>query len=267
MFSKNKNIFLFIPVIFLNIIFVLGFFLIYIKTVSTSENIYFELLNSSDFFASLIYGLYISFLTIFLSCSLFLSIYYLLFLLKFKYTQDLNIWFLFLSIPILIPYSFCAFLMFLMFFPVGFFKDIMPFLVGTSYSIVIAYIYKIVPFLLLVTFPNLLKISKNEINLHKVYSSKSFHFFWYILIKRNFKVMFISLFVVFSYVFNAYEIPSILGSNIEKMPAIYVSELLGQYGINSTNYAYGSSLLYFLTTICFVPIFFLCYKIANKVLF
>lgn len=267
MFSKNKSFLLLIPAIFLNIIFIASFFLIFIKTISTNENIYYELLKRSDFFSSLLYGLQISFFTLLLSVTSYLLVYYMLFLLKFKYAQDLKAWFLFVSIPILIPYSFCAFLMFLLFFPVGIIKDFMPFLVGTSYSVVIAYAYKIVPFFILISFPNLLKISQNEISLHKIYSSNSFNFFWSILMKRNLKVMFIGLFIVFSYVYNAYEIPSILGSNIDKMPAVYVSELLGEYGLNSVNYAYESSLVYFVVTLCFLPIFYFCYKVLQSRVF
>lgn len=264
MFLKNKVNFLFIPAVFLNVLFILSFILIYAKTLDSNENIYLTLIKSSDFLASLLYGFKISFFVLALSIALYMSIYYMLFLLKFKYKQDLKIWFISISIPILIPYSFCAFLMFLMFFPVGLLKEFMPFLVGTTLGVVIAYTYKIVPFLILISFPNLLKISKNEINLHKIYSSKSFDFFWYILIKRNLSVMFIGLFVVFSYVFNAYEIPSILGSNIDKMPAVYVSEILNEYNPNALSIGYASSLLFFCATLLCINLFFLVYKFLKR---
>ena len=175
--------------------------------------------------------------------------------------------FFILSIPILIPYSFCAFLFFLIFFPVGFFENFVPFLVGSSYGVVIAYCYKIVPFLILITFPNLLKISKDEISLHRIYCSSEFYFFKNILIKRVLSILFIGAFIVFSYIFNAFEIPSILGSNIDKMPAVFVNDRLQEFGLNSLNMAYGSSLLYFFITLGFGLVFFLFYKIIKKVLF
>jgi len=267
MFSKNRDIFLLFPVLLLNFLFIFGFILIYIKTISTNVNLYENLLNNSDFFASLLYGLKISFFTLLLSVVLYFIIYYLLFLLKFKYAQSPKSWFFFICIPILIPYSFCAFLMFLMFFPVGFLKDFVPFLVGTSYSVVIAYTYKVIPFFILISFPNLLKISQNEINFHKIYSSNSFCFFWNILVKRNVSVLFIGGFIVLAYVFNAYEIPSVLGSNIDNMPAIFVNELLGQYGENSVNFAYASSLLYFVVTLGLAPFFFFSYKTIQRRVF
>lgn len=267
MFFKNKNFLLFIPALFLNILFILSFYLMFQKTIGANENIFLELISTKEFLKSLFYGLEVSLLVIVFSVVLFLLIYYMLFLLSFKYKQDLKAWFLFTTFPVLIPYSFCAFLMFLMFFPVGYLKEFMPFLVGSTLSLVIAYAYKVVPFLILVSFPNLLKISKNEIKLHKIYSSKSFDFFWYILMRRNLKVIFIALFIVFSFVFNAYEIPSILGSNIDKMPAVYVNETLHTYSLNSINQAYASSMLFFGITLFFIPLFYLSYNTTKRRVF
>jgi len=267
MFLKNKNIFLYIPILFLNFLFFVSFILLFIQTVNSDVTIYYKILKNEAFYDSLLYGLEISFFTI--TCSLFFYfiLYFLLFLLRFKYSKDIKNYFFFLSIPLLIPYSFCALLFFMLFFPVGVFQDIFPFLVGTSTAVVIAYVYKIISFFLLVSFPNLMKISNEQINLHKMYSSNSFHFFWNIVIKRDLKLLYIAIFIVFAYILNAYEIPSILGSNTEKMPAVYVSELLGEFGINSLNIAYATSFVYFFVTLCFIPILFISYKISKKVFF
>ena len=267
MFLKNKNIFLFIPILFLNFLFFTSFILLFIQTVNSDVNIYYEILKNEAFYDSLLYGLTISFFTIVYSLFFYFILYYLLFLLKFKYSKDIKKYFFFLSIPLLIPYSFCALLFFILFFPVGVFQDIFPFLVGTSTAVVIAYVYKIISFFLLVSFPNLLKIKNEQINLHKMYSENPFHFFWNIVVKRDLKFLYIAIFVVFAYILNAYEIPSILGSNRDKMPAVYVSELLGEFGVNSLNIAYATSFVYFLVTLCCIPIFLIFYKISKKVLF
>ena len=247
MYLKSKKLFLYLPVIFLNLIFIAGFVLIFLYTIDTNQSIYSTFLNDSAFYDSLFYAIKISFFCVLTSSVLFLILFYMLFSLKFNYSKDIKTWLFFLHIPILIPYSFCAFLMFMIFFP---------FLMGTSYIIVIAYTYKIVPFLLLISFSHLLKITKDEISLHKIYSDNSTHFFWNILIKRALKTIFIGLFVVFAYIFNAYEIPFILGSHIDKMPALYVYEKLGEFGLDSMKIAYASSLVYFLITLLFVLIFF-----------
>lgn len=267
MYLKSKKLFLHLPVLLLNFIFILGFFLVYFYTLDTKNEIYKSFLGDKEFYFSITYGVYVSFISIFISLLIFLFIYYMLFLLKFEYKKELKNWLFFLQIPLLIPYSFCAFLLFLMFFPTGFLKDFMPFLVGTTWAIVIAYIYKIVPFLLFISFPNLLKIKKDEIRLHKIYSDNSNHFFYKILLRRNLKIMFVGIFIVFSYMLNAYEIPSILGSNIQKMPAVLVYERLGKFALDSIRIGYASSLICFFITLCFMPVFFFIYKLIRKYAF
>lgn len=267
MFLKNKNIFLLIPILFLNFLFLASFGLLFIESFNSDINIYVDIVKSEVFYDSLFYGLKVAFSTIVYALLFYFILYYLLFLLKFKYSQDIKKFFFFLSIPLLIPYSFCALLLFMLFFPVGAYRDFFPFLVGTSTAVIIAYVYKTISFFLLVSFPNLLKISNDEINLHKIYSSNSFYFFWNILVRRNLKTLFVAIFVVFSYILNGYEIPSILGSSIDKVPALYVSELLGEFGVNSLNIAYATSFVYFAVTLCCIPIFFVCYIVTKKVLF
>ena len=264
---KSKKFFLYVPVIFLNMIFLFGFALVYIYTMNTKENIYQNILKDNEFYQSFLYSLQITFLSISISLVLFFVLFYLLLKLKFQYSKDVKSWLFFLQIPILIPYSLCAFLFFLLFFPVGIAQEFIPFLVGTSYAVVIAYVYKIVPFFILVSFPNLLKITKDEIKLHKIYSDNTAQFFWKILIKRNLKVLFVAVFIVFAYIFNAYEIPSILGSNIDKMPSILVYEKLGEFNLNSLQIAYAHSLLYFAITLVFIPFFYFIYKIFQRIIF
>lgn len=267
MYLKSKKLFLHLPALLLNLVFILGFFLVFYYTLDSQNEIYKSFLSDSKFFSSLLYGLFVSFISIFVSLFLFLFIYYLLFLLKFEYKKELKNWLFFLQIPLLIPYSFCAFLIFLMFFPSGFLQDFMPFLVGTTWAIVIAYVYKIVPFLLFISFPNLLKIKKDEIKLHKIYSNNSNHFFHKILLRRNLKILTIGIFIVFAYILNAYEIPSILGSNIDKMPAVLIYERLGEFSLDSMKISYASSLICFFISLCFIPLFFLVYKLIKKYAF
>jgi putative spermidine/putrescine transport system permease protein len=234
---------------------------------NTQENIYQNILQENEFYESFFYSLQITFLSISISLVIYLGLFYLLLRLKIKYSIDIKSWLFFLQIPILIPYSLCAFLFFLLFFPVGYSQEFMPFLVGTSYAVVIAYIYKIVPFFILVSFPTLLKITKDEINLHKIYSNSTAHFFWKILVKRNLEVLFVAIFIVFAYIFNAYEIPSILGSNIDKMPSVLVYEKLGEFSLNSLQIAYAHSVLYFIITLLFIPLFYIMYTFFKRVIF
>lgn len=267
MFLKSKKFLLHLPALLLNLIFIIGFLLIFIYTLDTQNDIYKNFLKDSEFYDSIAYGLFVSFITIFTSLFIFLLIYYMLFLLKFTYKKEIKNWLFFLQIPLLIPYSFCAFLIFLMFFPTGFLKDFMPFLVGTTWAVIIAYIYKIVPFLLFISFPTLLKIKNDEIKLHKIYSNNSSHFFFRIVLRRNLKIFFLGIFIVFTYMLNAYEIPSILGSNIDKMPAVLVYERLGEFSLDSVKIAYASSLICFFLSLCFIPIFILIYKLIKKYAF
>jgi len=249
---------LYLPSALLSLILVAGFSLIYVYTLDTHTDIYRLILKESAFYDSFFYGFKISLFSITTSLVVFLMLFYLLFMLKFDYSADIKNWLFFLHIPILIPYAFCAFLMFMIFFPR---------LIGTDHIVVITYTYKIVPFLILISFPTLLNITKDEINLHKINSNNTNHFFWNILIRRVYKTLFIGLFVVFAYVFNAYEIPFVLGSHIDKMPALFVNEKLGMFEMNSTRVAYASGLIYFLINTVFVFFFYIVYKVSKKAMF
>ena len=109
---KSKKFFLYVPVIFLNMIFLFGFALVYIYTMNTKENIYQNILKDNEFYQSFLYSLQITFLSISISLVLFFVLFYLLLKLKLKYSKDVKSWLFFLQIPILIPYSLCAFLFF-----------------------------------------------------------------------------------------------------------------------------------------------------------
>gem|GEM_PF-6315980 len=99
-----------------------------------------------------------------------------------------------------------------------------------------------------------------------LYSDNLKKFFFKILLRRNLKVYIVGIFVVFSYIFNAYEIPYILGSNLHKMPAVLVYEQLSEFGEHSMQKAYFMSFAYFILVLFFLPLFFILYKILKKVL-
>jgi putative spermidine/putrescine transport system permease protein len=155
-------------------------------------------------------------------------------------------------------------LFFLLFFPSGIFSEFIPFLLGTSSGIIIAYSYKVSAFLLFISIPNLLHVKENEILLHRLYSDSLKSFFVKILLRRNLKIYILGSFIVFAYIFNAYEIPYILGSNIEKMPSVFVYEQLSEFGMESVQKAYLMSFIYFIFTLLFVPVFLLIYQILTR---
>lgn len=262
MFLKIKKAFLYLPITSLLASLVLGFYFLLLG----QKEFYLHLIANEIFWDAFFYALKIAFWTITLSTVLFLSIYYLLFLLKFEYKQNISFWIFFFQIPIFLPYAFTAMLFFLLFFPVGIFADFMPFLLGTSKAVIIAYTYKVSAFLLFISLPALLQVKQNEIKLHQLYSDNLRKFFFKILLKRNLGVYIVGIFIVFAYIFNAYEIPYILGSNLEKMPAILVYEQLNEFGLQSMQKAYFMSFVYFVLVLFFLPLFFVCYKILKKVL-
>lgn len=210
------------------------------------------------------YALHISFLVLAFSVLLFIIILYSLFLLRFHHKKIEN-WILAFTLPLFLPYAFCAFLFFLIFFLVSTIDEF-PFLLGSVFAVVIVYIYKVVPFLLFVALPSLIRVKKEEILLHTLYSKSTLLFFTNIFIKRDLKNFFIAFFIVFAYVINAYEIPAIVGSSVDKMPALFTYELFHEFSIGSIQKAYASSILYFVGTLFFLPIFYLTYKFTQRVL-
>lgn len=262
MFLKIKKAFLYLPLSFLFAALVFGFYFMLLG----QKELYLHLIGNEIFWDAFFYALKIAIWTIVLATLVFLNIYYLLFLLKFQYKKNISFWVFFFQIPIFLPYAFCAMLFFLLFFPVGVFADFMPFLLGSSKAVIIAYTYKVSAFLLFISLPTLLQIKQDEIKLHQLYSDNLAKFFFKILLKRNLGVYTVGIFIVFAYIFNAYEIPYILGSNLEKMPAILVYEQLNEFGLESMQRAYFMSFVYFILVLFFLPLFFIVYRILKKVL-
>jgi len=231
------------------------------------KEVYFiELGQNRPFLDSLFYALWVAFCTLFFSTLLFLSIYYLLFLLYFEFKKNISLFIFYFQIPLFLPYALVAMLFFLIFFPMGYLSDFIPFLLGSSSAIIIAYSYKVSAFLLFISLPNLLHVKPNEIKLHRLYSDSLRSFFIKIVLRRNLKTYMLGSFIVFAYIFNAYEIPYILGSTLEKMPAVLVYEQLSQFGMDSMQKAYFMSFAYFVLTLLFLPFFYLFYYTFKRVL-
>lgn len=262
MFLKIKKSLSYFPISILLASLILGFYFMLFE----NNFLYLRLIDNEIFWEAFFYALKIAISTITLSTLVFLNIYYLLFLLKFRYEKNISFFVFIFQIPIFLPYAFCAMLFFLLFFPVGIFADIMPFLLGSSTAVVIAYTYKVSAFLLFISLPSFLHVKKDEIKFHMLYSDNLKKFFFKILLRRNLKVYIVGIFVVFSYIFNAYEIPYILGSNLHKMPAVLVYEQLSEFGEYSMQKAYFMSFAYFILVLFFLPLFFILYKILKKVL-
>lgn len=255
MLQKSKFYLISFPFILLFVCFMYGFFLLIIR--SNIKEHFFNIIKNEQFFNSFFYALFISTFTTLLSLVLAFILAYLLFILRFEYKKDIKKWILFLQIPIFIPYALSAYLFFLLFFP---------YLIGSSVAIILAYTYKTVPFLLLLFTPYLLSMKDDEINLHKMYSNKRFIFFWKILTKKALLALFVGAFIIFFYVFNAYEIPYILGSYLDKMPSILVNEKFSQLSSFISN-GYSFSLVFICFSLCFVPLFFLIYLFVKRYAF
>lgn len=262
MYLKSKATFAYLPSVVLVGILGLGFLLLF----STKEMTSVSIFTNQEFWDAFLYGTKISFFVVFFATLCFLLIYYLLFLLRFQYNKELTLWLFFLQIPLFIPYAFCALLFFVLFFSLGTSSEVLPFLLGAPEGVIMAYVYKVTPFLLLICMPHLILLKQDEINLHTIYSANSFLFFYKILLKRVLKVYFLGSFIIFAYVLNAYEIPFILGENSNKMPSILVYEQSTQLGALSLQKAYMMSLTYFVLALLFMPLFYFFYALLKRVL-
>jgi len=256
MLRKSKQFLIYSPLILLIGFLIYGFYSMLYN--SNIYNNFSKIIIEQEYLNSFFYSIYISSITTSISLFFTLLLSYLLFILKFEYKKDISIWILFLQLPIFIPYALSAFLFFLILFP---------HFVGGSFAIVVAYLYKTVPFLLLLLLPYLFNIKKDEINLHKMYSDKKFIFFWNIIIQRGLKSLFIGAFIVFFYIINAYEIPYILGSYLDKMPSILVHEKFLEFGLNTVEESYSLSFVFMFLSICFIPLFWISFKIFKRVAF
>lgn len=197
---------------------------------------YIKLFGEDGFKDSLLLSLRLSILTTFLAGILCLILFYSLYCLRESgLDKEARLVKNILLLPVLFPYIVAAFCLFIMFMQSGFLARIcfslglidsmseFPVLVNDRFGIgiVLGYLWKTIPFMLLMLYPRLEEIQKRWYDLGKVYGANRFKFFVTIvfpMIKNTFAT---SIFIIFAYSLSAFELPYFLGQTYPQTLSVY----------------------------------------------
>lgn len=236
---KNKSIIYTIPVLaFLAILFLGGFFngillSFNMKNVFDIGSLasYKSIIASVDFWKGLGLSLKIASITTFLSAILSMiliyCLYYLLSNYGLKYTSFIK---KIIQIPMLIPYIIASLFIMILFQRSGFLSAIMyklgfisemkgfPILINDKYGwgIILTYVWKTTPFIILMVFPKILKVEETWIEVGMMLGVSRLYFFRKIVYQLIKFEWITTCFIVFAFTFSEFEVPYMLGVTYPK---------------------------------------------------
>ncbi|SUY47375.1 ABC transporter permease [Clostridium putrefaciens] len=226
-----------------------------------SFSVYKKLFKSESFWDSFIATIKISVVSTIISAILGILITLLLFLLisEKKRKQSILLWRL-LQIPMLFSYLTCAYAMFLFLtqsgwvsilcYNLGLIGDMseFPILVNdkNSIGIIIAYVWKTTPFIVLMLYPVLLKVQDNWIQVARVFGANIFKTFSEVVWPMLIEPLRTSTFIVFTFIFSAFEVPYLLGMTYPKTLGIYSYELYMKGDFSDRPIALGVNIIIFI---------------------
>lgn len=201
----------------------------------TLEN-YRILIVSHDFWRSFFLTLRIALISTFLSASLAIFALYSLFLIRIRSNRDKSVYFQrCFQISMLFPYIVAAYMIFLMFVQSGWIARIlfnMGFISGMNsfplithepfgWGIILAYVWKTSPFIVLLLYPLILRVEDGWIEAARVLGAGNFPIFREIVFPMMTRPLETASFIVFAYTFGAFEVPFILGVTYPKVLSVY----------------------------------------------
>ena len=236
MWGKNKHYFLLMPALTVTVL-LFGGGIIYglAQSLGLSPltgdpgftlNAYVQLLSSADFWNSFVFTFRVSLLSTLGAVILALFVLYFLYLIRIRSKKDKSIYFQrFFQVSMLFPYIISAYMIFLMFiqsgwvarilYKAGFISGMSSFPVITNDSfgagIIIAYIWKTSPFIVLLLYPVILKVEMQLIESAKILGADYFRTFREIVLPMLRGPLETAALIVFAYTSGAFEVPCILG--------------------------------------------------------
>jgi putative spermidine/putrescine transport system permease protein len=197
---------------------------------------YEELLKSSEFWDCFFLTIKISIISTLISVFLGLFIIFLLFIIKTsKYSRFTLVIKNFFQIPMLFPYLVSGYIIFMIFTQSGWISSILfnmgiiekitdfPVIINDEFGfgIIIAYIWKTSPFVVLMLFSVVLKVESSWVELGYMLGASRFNFFKEVIFPLLISPLKISSFIIFTYTFADFEIPFLLGVTYPKMISVY----------------------------------------------
>jgi len=223
---------------------------------------YSELIHSQDFWRSFFLTLRISLLSTTFSTGAALFALYSLFLIRARSTRDRSVYFQrFFQISMLFPYIVAAYMIFLMFVQSGWVARILfnmglisrmhsfPIITNESFGwgIILAYVWKTSPFIVLLLYPVLLRVEKGWLEAAKVFGASYFSTFREIVLPMMKNPLMVASFIVFAYTFGAFEVPFILGVTYPKALSVYSYQIYTSGDLSDQPIAMAINIIILLT--------------------
>jgi putative spermidine/putrescine transport system permease protein len=191
---------------------------------------YMTLFSSNEFRESFIFTMYLTFVSTVLSIILAL---FFCFMMLLKFMRTSRLWSIFqriYQIPMFIPHVVGAYLVVLLFIQSGYISRFLyhtgalerlqdfPLLISDplGIGIILGYVWKETPFIILMLFPVLIKIREQWLTAAESLGASAVQSFIYVVMPLLSPPVLFSGYIVFSFVFTAYELPYILGSTFPK---------------------------------------------------
>lgn len=236
MWQKNKPFWLVLPAtVVIGVLFVgglveglvqsLGFFPA-ADQYSFTLKAYRELLQSSDFWSSLVLTLRVSFLSTLSAgiVGMFVAVCLYMIGAGKKFRRSV-FWYKVFQLPLVVPHLVAAYLVMLLFMQSGWFSRIL-YVLGLStgmgsfpiltndpfgWGIIFTYTWKEAPFIALMVYPVLLRIHSSWLEVARVFGANRWKSFLEILLPLIMPAWVSSAFIVFAFTFSAFEVPYVLG--------------------------------------------------------
>ncbi|MCT4508049.1 MAG: ABC transporter permease subunit [Tepidibacter sp.] len=197
---------------------------------------YKEIFKSTEFWMSFFITIKIAVISTIISALAGTFIVYLLYIIKtgvfYKFASRLK---LLIQIPMLFSYLVYSYIMLLIFNRSGWISSIFlklgiinsidefPIIVNDEFGIgiILTYVLKTTPFIVLMLYPVILKVESNWLELTYMLGGNRNELFKKVILKMLINPLKISCFIIFSYTFAEFEIPFLLGVTYPKMISVY----------------------------------------------
>ncbi|MGX6590596.1 ABC transporter permease [Cetobacterium ceti] len=197
---------------------------------------YKKVLESRGFYESLFFTSKIAIISGIIAVLISIFVMYIFYLnLKYKYVKS-QLFQRVIESPLLVPYLIGAYIILIFFMQSGilslFLEKIgiidnyksFPIITNDKFGvgIIITYVWKTVPFILMMGIPVIKRINTRWDSLGKIFNLSDFQFFKKILLPLLFPTLTISFFIILAYFFASFETPYILGVTYPESLAVYV---------------------------------------------
>ncbi len=232
---------------------------------SPSLQVYQQLLQQKSFVDSFLYSFRTSLISTLLSVIIGLVLVRITYPLLKRSFPKLMAW-----LPMLFPHFVWGYMLFLLFSQTGFLSSLLnvieiikepadfPILFKESLGvgIILTYIWKEVPFVILMLLPVYEQLSQTGRELVYTLGGRDWAVFRHVEWPYVFPVLLETFFIIFAFVFSAYEVPALMGATYPKMVSVLSYDWFFSSDWTKQSYAFAAMMVTTVTIVAFVWIAF-----------